>query len=324
MTKMTSMKGSMPLCTVLAALVAVACLGFVPSAEALLDPRPSVVIDNVFDAVFDAVFDVVIDSVFDAVPSANTPRFPIDSRPSWMVTSDADVNALASEIDAGGVLVGYKGVEISGNVTDLSPLSVLKRVKNGSLAIEDTTALTDLTGLENLETVDWGVYLRDNEKLESIALDSLGNVSSSLEIKGNEKLASVSLPELSSVGYGVFIADNPLLSALSLDVSSVGESVTIEGNGLETLGETVHFGSVEGSFIVNEENLASMDGFAVDSVNMLLMLKGGPKLTSLEGMQVGSVGWSFLILGEALSADSVPTDLVGIADMGVTVNGESL
>ena len=35
MTKMTMMRGSVPFCAVVAALVAVACLGFVPSAEAV-------------------------------------------------------------------------------------------------------------------------------------------------------------------------------------------------------------------------------------------------------------------------------------------------
>merc|ERR1711920_547957 len=121
---------------------------------------------------------------------------------------------------------------------------------NGRLGIQYTTALTDLTGLENLETVDLEVYLEGNEKLESIVLDSLVNVGTLL-IEMNKKLASVSLPELSSAGYGLYIADNPFLSTLSLDVSSVGSSVNIIGNGLEALGETVHFGSVGGNLNVD-------------------------------------------------------------------------
>ena len=139
------------------------------------------------------------------------------------IKSDASLQDLATEINDSGVLEGYKKIEIGDGVTSLEPLKDLVQVKKGSLIIEDTTALVDLTGLESLAHVDEELAIEDNEALTKIDLPGLESVGMTLTVEGNDALETVTIENVSSIGMGLEIEDNKALEDLTLDISSVGK-----------------------------------------------------------------------------------------------------
>merc|ERR1711977_575438 len=151
-------------------------------------------------------------------------------------TNDALAELARNMISSDGVLKNFT-MEITANVTDLTPLSGLKHIKGGGLYVKQTTKLVSLEPLENLEVVDGdftinGHYRDYNEALTDIPLPSLTEVSGDLGVSDNHVLASVSLPKLSSVGGSVRIQMLPTEDALNFfagfSVASVGGDIAFE------------------------------------------------------------------------------------------------
>ena len=100
------------------------------------------------------------------------------------------------------------------NSTDIADLSGCTEI-TGNLTIEHT-ALTSLTGLENIRNVHGSLHIYNNDDLTN--LDGLRNILSlggALEIVDNPSLTSLTeLENLTSVG-GLIIIENGALTSLS-------------------------------------------------------------------------------------------------------------
>lgn len=152
----------------------------------------------------------------------------------------ADVEALlgVAVIDGDLIITGSE-------ITTLEWLSDLRCVR-GRLAVEDTTALGTLEGLEGLVAIEQDLELHRNLALESVeALSSLrflgpfrSSADADLSIVGNPRLAALSglggVPELR--GDLVVRSNAALTSLAGLDgIASVWGDVTLSGNAaLET------------------------------------------------------------------------------------------
>merc|ERR1711977_621632 len=112
-------------------------------------------------------------------------------------TNDA-LAELAKSISSDGVLENVFML-ITEDVTDLTPLSGLKHIKNGGLYVISTN-LISLAPLKNLEVVDGFLDIIDNEALTAISLPALTKVDGNLDIGNNNALTDLSLPSLTEVG----------------------------------------------------------------------------------------------------------------------------
>merc|ERR1712144_79050 len=138
---------------------------------------------------------VTLALLFLLASAAGTPTFAAED--VEVKTNDA-LAALAQQmISTEGVLENV-AISILDDVTDLTPLSGLKHIKNGNLTISGTTNLASLAPLENLKVVDGDLVISYNDAVTDISLPSLTEVDGDLDLDYNDVLASVSLPKLSS------------------------------------------------------------------------------------------------------------------------------
>jgi hypothetical protein len=133
-----------------------------------------------------------------------------------LLTSQAEVNAFSCT-EVKGLL------KISGDdITDLSPLSILKKV-SGGLSIRDNPNLTSLDGLSALDSVKGGITIKDNALLENVdGLSSLRyfySARNGLILSNNPSLKNLNgFSTLSHFegpnGGRILIADNAVLESI--------------------------------------------------------------------------------------------------------------
>merc|ERR1711977_331715 len=128
-------------------------------------------------------------------------------------TNDA-LAELAKSISSDGVLENVFML-ITEDVTDLTPLSGLKHIKNGGLYVISTN-LVSLAPLENLEVVDGFLDIIDNEALTDISLPLLTEVGGYLAFTEIAALTDLALPLLTEVGGNLGINYNAALTDLAL------------------------------------------------------------------------------------------------------------
>lgn len=199
-------------------------------------------------------------------------------------------------------------LQLSGPITDLSPLSCLERV-DGRLTITQTLALGDLKGLEQLRQVSGPIIISYNAALATLAgLDGLESIDElyvqgnpslhSLEglspvedvrtvrVEANAQLASLhGLEALKSIGSLALSANQVLsdLTALS-GVQLVLQELSIGANALHSLAglENAELG---GNLSLAEAQLETLE--ALSSVEFLgtLSISGSTQLEDLEGLR---------------------------------------
>merc|ERR1711977_390247 len=186
---------------------------------------------------------VTLAVLFLLASAAGTPTFAAED---VEVKNNDALAALAQQmISADGVLENFT-ISITGGVTDLTPLSGLKHIKNGGLEVTNTMNLVSLAPLENLEVVDQTLEIGafssggSNEALTDIALPALTEVGGTLEIYYNDALTNISLPALTEVvggdfaevtGWGLVIDKNDALTDISLpSLTEVGGTLGIYYN----------------------------------------------------------------------------------------------
>merc|ERR1711977_684745 len=157
---------------------------------------------------------VTLAVLFLLASAAGTPTFAAED---VEVKNNDALAALAQQmISTEGVLENVT-IRIKGGVTDLTPLSGLKHIKNGNLTISGTSNLVSLAPLENLEVVDGDLGITDNAALTAISLPSLTEVGGGqLGIAFNAALTAISMPSLTEVGKELVIGNNDALTAISL------------------------------------------------------------------------------------------------------------
>ena len=125
--------------------------------------------------------------VFLLASAAGTPTFAAET--VEVKTNDALAELAQNMISTDGVLENIT-MHISGDVTDLTPLSGLKHIKGGGLEIFGTTKLVSLAPLENLEVVDRYFVIEGNEAVTDISLPALTEIDGELRLYSNNVLAS--------------------------------------------------------------------------------------------------------------------------------------
>merc|ERR1711977_442341 len=170
---------------------------------------------------------VTLAVLFLLASAAGTPTFAAED--VEVKTNDA-LAALAQQmISTEGVLENVT-IRIKGGVTDLTPLSGLKHIKNGNLTISGTSNLVSLAPLENLEVVDGNLGIAFSEALTKIALPSLTEVGGNLKISYNAALTALSLPSLTEVGGNLAINRNAALTEIALpSLTEVGGHLEVGG-----------------------------------------------------------------------------------------------
>ena len=129
---------------------------------------------------------------------------------------------------------------IFGNNTlvSLNGLGKLTFVTN--LWIRDNDFLTNLTGLNNLTSIEETLTIRYNDALINLTgLENLTSVGSSVFIQYNDALANMtSLENLSFVGEDIWIGDNSTLTSLAglenIEANTIGNLIIIKNSSLTT------------------------------------------------------------------------------------------
>merc|ERR1711977_31282 len=239
---------------------------------------------------------VTLAVLFLLASAAGTPTFAAED--VEVKTNDA-LAALAQQmISTEGVLENV-AMSITGGVTNLTPLSGLKHIKNGNLPISGTSNLVSLAPLENLEVVDGDLYVEDNEALTKISLPSLTEVGGDLSIYDNAALTAISLPSLTEVGGSLEEFGNKRPTSLSLpNLGTVGNDFSVVGfswKGAQTFLANFSAALVGGDFdvgvdVLNNEELAELaqQMISADGVleNVTMNTTGGvTDLTPLSGLK---------------------------------------
>jgi hypothetical protein len=275
-------------------------------------------------------------SVFD-VTTGNTGACPLRCDRGTFV---GDASGSMSELE------GYTSIRgslyIESNLNDLSALRCLERIEvdsqrtppTGLLSIRNTTALTDLSGLERLTTVDGILRIEDNNVLRDLsgllALTSVGNIS----IDDNAALCQDDVDALlarlgrtaQSVNNngacgrcdrGAFSGEVTSLGGLDGHTSVTGD-LYIQGTSLTNLSLLHCLERVEGSLVIGgNAGLRDLSGLSGLTTVGGLVINDNDALTDLSGLSgLTTVGYLSITLNDALE------DLSGLS--GLTTVGVGL
>lgn len=160
------------------------------------------------------------------------------------------LSGLDNLISVGG---GF-GLSENGALNSLSALSSLTTV--GGLYIDANYALTDLRGLENLDTIDENLVIAHNDILTSLnGLDNLAHIGVGLDITYNHSLDSLNgFGSLTTIGGTLYILDNSSLKNIFgfANLVTIGDSYAISGNdSLLNLSGFNNLSSIGGDFWIH-------------------------------------------------------------------------
>jgi hypothetical protein len=185
-------------------------------------------------------------------------------------------------------------LEITGSVTDLSPLKSLSKMTNGFIIrgttklknlsglenievignifpsvsrIENNTALTSLTGLKNLKWINGDFYIKNNDQLTDLkGLDSYSTITmGEFRIAECDNLKSLDgLEQFVYAERQLTLINNPLL-----------EDIKALGNKLKTVSEIN---------IVNNPSIKNLDAFINIQKLLALWLKDNNSLVDINGL----------------------------------------
>jgi len=222
------------------------------------------------------------------------------------LTSQAEVNAWP------GCSIVEGNLRIAGNdITDLSPLATLQKVRGG-LLIDGNPLLTELSGLENVDSVGAliiagnpqlgsisaisltqddiaSIVIYNNDNLMSIdGFNSLTN-SDNIEIMNNNALASITgFQNLQTVMGKIHIHFHPNLTEVSgfQNLLSVAENLHFMGNDvLEHISGFGNLTTVGGIFLFNiNGGLKNLDGFSSLSDLKDIVIVGNNALEQVDAL----------------------------------------
>jgi hypothetical protein len=214
-----------------------------------------------------------------------------------------------------------KIIDDSFTSSDIAALSGCTEII-GNLTIEDT-ALTDLTGLENIRKI-WGrLDIWRNVALTSLnGLDNLHSVGSYINIMDNEALISLNgLENITNAPLNLVIINNNSLTSLNglNNLTSVGGYLDLGPNaalsslnGLESLTSVGDY--IDISLLPLLTNLNGLSNLT--SIGSTLFIRINDALTSLNGLDsLTSIG-NELIIGE----NAALTDLCGLYNVSTLSN----
>ncbi|MEM5566065.1 hypothetical protein WNY78_13165 [Psychroserpens sp. AS72] len=293
--------------------------------------------------------------------------FDFDSS-QWTLQTDItlngetiDLGSLSTCEDSGGIyngdvtlstqdevndfgLFNYNG--ISGNlrignldgsdITNLTPLESLVTI-NGRLSIFNTD-LQSFTGLNNIETIDVGLYIGDNNSLISISgfdnLNSIGNLS----VYSNQNLESIGLNSITEITESVYIENNDNMTTLD-GLNNVSSFITLNLKDNEQLNSISGLSSLTNLFrlfVLNNSSLTNFEGLEqLTSLDSLWILNNAI-LSDLSGLEnitsmTPSTGFPNVLIGYGIITDvyeNAPnpnlSDFCALENLFLNGNGSSL
>ncbi|MEO1655002.1 MAG: hypothetical protein AAFU64_15750, partial [Bacteroidota bacterium] len=222
-----------------------------------------------------------------------------------------------AEVEAFDCVELYGNLLITNAVTDLSPLSCLKRL-NGSLTIRDTRELYSMDGLQNLEVLTGDLIIRDNlifgiplsasvERGDRFAFPEIGG---DLSIFNNPRLEQVTgFENLERVGGFMDIFVNSSLTILSGfdNLKSVGKGEP-GSSGLQ---------------IVSNFSLFSLDGLqSLESIEGHLNISANNNLRNISALQnLIRIGQENTGLSLSVTSNPQLNDCCALQDLAKIVPG---
>ncbi|NJB85495.1 hypothetical protein GGR26_001240 [Lewinella marina] len=220
-----------------------------------------------------------------------------------LLTTQTEVDAF----DSGGTpyteVAGSLTIQATGTITDLSNLSALTTV-TGSLSLTDWGAddtagagnplggLTSLTSVGNLQIGSGDPATVTG--LQSVSLPALTTVSGNLLMQQVPNLATASFPALTQTGGDFNLTHLPQLDYF-------------DGPLLATIGGQMRLNELDD--LVNLDNLP-----AVASIGSSLIIRGNDNLTTLDGLSAGvSGGANFTLTELVVEFNQVLTSIAGIS-----------
>lgn len=187
---------------------------------------------------------------------------------------------------------------------------------DGNLSIS-TPDLTDLSGLECLETITGNLYVTDNSFLRSLnGLEGLTTLEGGLSIMVNPNLESLDgLANLPALGRGAEIWNNPSLSSLAglSSLTTIAGTLRVTSNAsMTTLGDLSGLTTASGLSVESNPTLTSLgnlSGLAEFSVGtdpsmdeIGLSISNNAVLPSLEGLALTTVPYIRISRNDALTS----------------------
>ncbi|WP_370392459.1 hypothetical protein [uncultured Winogradskyella sp.] len=222
---------------------------------------------------------------------------------SIVLSSQEEVDDFGSngyEIVTGNIQI----VDTSNNIVDLSSLNSIKRIErkltlfncqnlieiNGFNALEYVedfvvsacVNLTNISGLDNLETISRSIFIGDNASLENITLEVTGN-SMSFECNNNSSLEVVELPNLNELD---FFRLNNLSINISFNFQSlntVNEYIRIIDNLFTTLDGFDNLSYCREILFLDNPGLVNITAFENISEASAITLINNPLLSDISG-----------------------------------------
>jgi S-formylglutathione hydrolase FrmB len=191
-----------------------------------------------------------------------------------------------------------------GDINNLDGLDVLGKI-GGGLIIYDCDALSNLSGLQNIDSTGF-LKIQHNDGLYDLSdLDNLTYAGSQIRIQQNWNLTSLTGLENTSTTGSVMISMNPsLVDLIPLgNIDSLGSFLEISGNTLLTDLQGLHnITTIGGDLIINEndslQDLSELSNLTSVPGNLSL---SGESLSSLEGLNnISYVGGGVDIYNTAL------------------------
>ena len=199
---------------------------------------------------------------------------------------------------------------VIGSVTDLSPLSGLKSVRN---ILIRNTLLTSLQGLENIETVQ-SINIEGNQQLEDLNFLFKINKVNDLTIQFNPTLTSLSGLSIDSVqGDLWFIGNINISNFIGLQsLRHIGGRLVISSSNLESLEGLQQLNTINnGVVIVNNENLNNVDGLlTLDTIKNEISIIDNIQLTNLDGFAFSVFSGRTIDIRDNISLNSCAIDII--------------
>ena len=214
---------------------------------------------------------------------------------------------------------------------DIANLSGYTEV-TGNLFIH-SSALTSLSGLDNLTTVGNSLCIWENVLLTSLnGFESLTSVGVDLDIENNSSLTSLSgLDNLTIVGRDLIIYENGALTSLSAldNLTTVERSLVIGGTAILTsLSGLNNITSLGGSLGIEYNSaLTSLNGLnSLTSVGVNLRIGDNGALTSLNGLDNLTIveGFVYIYSNSVLISLSGFDNLITVGDFVIISNNDTL
>ncbi|HHB78574.1 MAG TPA: hypothetical protein ENK85_05015, partial [Saprospiraceae bacterium] len=217
-------------------------------------------------------------------------------------TSQADIDAFGSNYPSCTTITGNVTIQenTAGDITNFNGLHNIQTI-DGSLYIDQNSALDNMSGLNNLQTVTGDFYIFENNNLTDLTgLGSLSSVQGDYFYIGkNDHISTLSgLNSLTTIDAHFYVGHNDNLQNLSGvdNLTTANGAVTIEYNqelddlsglnNLQTIGDNLLIGDNYYLATISQlSNLSSVDGYLWLGPNQNL-----PTFNGLENLNTVGAG----------------------------------